>query len=83
MVFRAGSFLSYYLVFFGDRCHLFVDLLPDDSADDHESLDARFKTPEDYFDDVGHYKHVCWCHPELIYADDIRSNQVWLHKRIQ
>ena len=29
------------------------------------------------------YRHVCWCNPELIYCDDVRGNEVWLHKRIQ
>jgi hypothetical protein len=29
------------------------------------------------------FAHPCWCNPELIYRDDVRGNEVWLHKRCQ
>lgn len=33
--------------------------------------------------EISHHAHPCWCNPELIYCDEEKGNEVWLHKRIQ
>lgn len=89
MIARAKSFLEYYLDFFRDRPGVFVDLLPehDDFGLKHLDLDAKFSQPlppdKNPGEEMDRYTHPCWCNPELIYADDIRGNEVWLHKRVQ
>lgn len=84
MIERAKSYLVYYMEFFGERVHSFVDLLPESDRLSHSTLDAKFNHPggEDpsTFD---RYTHPCWCCPELIYVDEIKGNEVWLHKRVQ
>lgn len=85
------TFTAFYLNHFGDRKFMWVDLLPhaDDSGKQHLGLDDKFKiaraTPGNQVnvDDLEKYTHPCWCHPELIYADDQKGNEVWLHKRPQ
>lgn len=84
---KTASFLAHYLQFFGDRTHLYIDLLPEDDDGgerDHLALDQKFKmAPEDVAENFDKYVHPCWCNAELIYADDKRGNEVWLHKRVQ
>lgn len=86
---RIVGFLQYYLSYFGDHGHRFVDLLPQFDRDSrpHLALDAKFsqpiapdKSPAEVMDN---YTHPCWCNPELIYADDLKGNEVWLHKPVQ
>jgi len=81
------SYLQYYLGFFGDDKHKHVDLVPVHEADSpqHKSLDEKFFSGDvnKAIEEMDKYTHPCWCHPELIYADDIRGNEVWLHKPMQ
>ena len=87
------SFLVYYLKFFGDTRYRFVDLTPgyDTVArTPHMTLDQKFSDPaiqelteEEAIAKMDEYSHPCWCNPELIYADDKRGNEVWLHKPTQ
>lgn len=82
------SFLEYYLQFFGDRKMAYVDLLPETSelgTRQHVPLDEKLigLPPEKAAEEMDKYTHPCWCHPELIYADDTKGNEVWLHKREQ
>lgn len=84
----ATSFLQFYLNFFGDRRQQFIDLLPaqdPNSTVAHVPLDERLIGPvtQKDIEEMDQYKHTCWCNPELIYADDVRGNEVWLHKHIQ
>lgn len=89
MIKAAISFTSYYLNWFGDKTHQFIDLTPEYDKTgpcDHLSLLDRctFKTPTDEeIAKMDTYFHPCWCNPELIYADDLRGNEVWLHKPVQ
>ena len=83
-----ANYLTHYLKFFGDRCGLWEELYPfyDEfrAPTDHVGLEAKFSTistPEQAA--IDKYRHPCWCNPELIYADDVRGNEVWLHKPVQ
>lgn len=78
---KAKSYLEYYMQFFGERKHLYVDLLPEAESLAHLDLDAQFTSKDP--PPVDRYTHPCWCSPELIYVDELRGNQVWLHKRVQ
>lgn len=87
---RFETFTSFYLRHFGDRRFMWIDLTPQDDESDREhfSLDQKFNTARTSGDqvnveDLEKYTHPCWCHPELIYADDQKGNEVWLHKRAQ
>jgi hypothetical protein len=90
MIRATKSFLEHYLGFFGDRKFQYVDLMPeiDEAAPDREHVDLgeRFMHPHVTDEEIAamdEYRHPCWCNPELIYADDKKGNEVWLHKRIQ
>lgn len=88
MIAATVSFLQFYLGFFGDRRFQFVDLLPEyDSAHpyQHMGLDEKFMGLDSQraLEEMDKYTHHCWCNPELIYADDVRGNEVWLHKPVQ
>lgn len=81
------GYLQYYLGFFGDKKHSHVDLLPvhEESAQPHRALEEKFTVGDvqKAVEEMDKYTHPCWCNPELIYADDIRGNEVWLHKPVQ
>lgn len=82
------SFLSHYRAYFGDATFRYLDLLPlYDSFNKrtHLDLDEKFKTiqAKDAVEALDKYTHPCWCNPELIYADESRGNEVWLHKPAQ
>jgi hypothetical protein len=88
MIKTGVSFLEYYLQFFGDKKHAYVDLLPEATsvgARLHVPLEEKTTglSPEKAMEQLDKYVHPCWCHPELIYADDTKGNEVWLHKREQ
>lgn len=80
------SLTETYLTHFGDRRHQFIDIVPEydkKNSNDHCSLmdSPLTETPTDeQIAQMGTYVHTCWCNPELIYADDIKGNEVWLHK---
>lgn len=76
------TFLAYYRTFFGDARFRFVDIEPCDPEEDHVGLEEKIRDPA-MAAQLDTYVHPCWCNPELIYADDDRCNEVWLHKRIQ
>lgn len=83
-------FTAFYMKYFGDRKFAWVDLIPheDDSGRQHLGLDEKFNAARATgnpvnLDELEKYTHPCWCHPELIYADDTKGNEVWLHKRQQ
>lgn len=82
-----ATYLQYYLSFFGDKRHSYVDLLPvhEQNAPPHRSLDEKFAIApiQKAIEEMDKYTHPCWCNPELIYADDTRGNEVWLHKPVQ
>ena len=81
---RTESFLSHYLQYFGEAKHSFVDLYPDGIVGEHLPLDEKYKMPAStVVENFDKYVHPCWCNAELIYADDKRGNEVWLHKREQ
>lgn len=82
------GFLAFYLQYFGEGRHLYVDLMPEDTEHcrgrSHLGLEQkRHLAPEILAQSFDKYVHICWCNPELIYADDKRGNEVWLHKRAQ
>ena len=93
MIDAACSFLNYYLRFFGDRRYQFVDLTPAydvETCVEHLSLSEKFSDPaiqelteEEAIAKMDEYSHPCWCNPELVYADDLKGNEVWLHKPVQ
>ncbi len=90
MIAKTKSYLEYYLNFFKDRSHSFVDLFVEDEEDGapaHLGLDAKFNSPPplnvDPSELMDRYSHPCWCNPELIYCDELKGNEVWLHKRVQ
>jgi hypothetical protein len=80
------SLTENYLTHFGDRRHQFIDIVPEIDTPfklDHCSLmdNNLTKTPtDDEIAAMSQYVHTCWCNPELIYADDLKGNEVWLHK---
>lgn len=87
---RKKSFLEHYKAHFGDAKFQFIDLTPEYDKDlrpcDHISLEDRFtfRPPTDEeIAAMDEYRHPCWCNPELIYADDLKGNEVWLHKPVQ
>lgn len=83
------TFTRFYLNHFGDRKFMWIDLLPhdDQSGRVHIGLDQKFSVARANgqvdVEELEKYTHPCWCHPELIYADDQKGNEVWLHKRAQ
>jgi hypothetical protein len=86
----AVSFTAFYLQYFGDRRMQHIDLLPEAVGEDfkrHACLDEKFLVnppdPKQAAEDFDKYTHPCWCNPELIFADDLKGNEVWLHKRVQ
>jgi len=86
---RAKTYTQYYLTFFGERRLLVVELVPecDDMADaPHCEISTHGLTPpenEKDAEDIYKYQHPCWCKPVLIYADDEKGNEVWLHNWVQ
>ncbi len=72
----------HYLQFFGDRKMIIVEHLPfGDEPTTRKHIELRLDS-QDYYPDE-EFVHPCWCGPELIYADDLKGNEVWLHKREQ
>ena len=83
-----ASFLLHYLQFFGDNQFKILELIPsqDSAYYDRRHLEVakhgiEVLEGEPQIEDID--SHPCWCNAELIYADDIRGNEVWLHKRVQ
>lgn len=82
---RLETFTAHYLAFFGERTYMFIDLFPESAQGEHVDLSQKTYglPPAKALEEMDKYTHPCWCHPELIYADDKRGNEVWLHKRAQ
>lgn len=89
------SYTMHYLQFFGDSRYQIVELLPPGDGisydREHEQITGLGCLPGEPLnpieeplvaDEIDNRKHICWCEPELIYADDDRGNEVWLHKRV-
>lgn len=81
------SYLEHYLEFFRDQSHRFEELFPLHDMREHVELGSKFTTPlppnSEPSAAMDRYTHPCWCNPELIYVDELRGNEVWLHKRVQ
>ena len=86
---KSKTYLEEYLGVFGDKSYQYIDVYPEGNADydeTHLALSERFTAhpaSEKEVAEAAEYKHCCWCNPELIYTDDLRGNEVWLHKRVQ
>lgn len=83
------TYLIHFLEVFRDKTFQFIDIMPEVDEiypHDHLGLEQRFTAEplkEEGVAKAQTYGHCCWCNPELIYTDDLRDNEVWLHKRIQ
>ena len=83
------SYLQYFMKHFGEAKMRVIEMMPEGAlAGDLKHIEISsvgYMKPEDedLSDEVDLYSHPCWCHPELIYCDDDKGNEVWLHKRPQ
>lgn len=83
------SYLQHYLSVFGETRGQSVELIPPkDGARENDHLELSSIEFMEMTDEVKEkylngYDHPCWCNPELIYCDEARGNEVWLHKRPQ
>ena len=86
---RAKSYLEFYINYFGEQKLRCLEIFPAQEEGLHvEILDRGFLIPENVDElekalSPNLHTHPCWCTPELIYADDEKGNEVWLHKRVQ
>ena len=73
--------------YFGEAKMRILEMMPEDEEEArprHIELGSMsYVTPEDETDEPVLYSHPCWCNAELIYCDDDKGNEVWLHKRPQ
>ena len=80
---RSPSYTEYYTKYFRENDVDFVELTPtyptqSETGRRHLDLDEIGNQVE--VQDFDKYTHPCWCNPELVYADPIKGNEVWLHK---
>lgn len=82
---KLGTYTAEYLAFFGETRFSFLDIYPVDEAKEHIGLDQKISalSAAEALAEMDKYTHPCWCHPELIFADDKKGNEVWLHRRAQ
>jgi hypothetical protein len=83
---KPESYLAKYLAYFGDQRQLVVENLPIESPSmpERKHLELHELPPEpEKGEPADAYRHPCWCRPLLIYADDVRGNEVWSHNWLQ
>lgn len=88
-----NSLLCFFLKYFGDNTHQIMESYPIVGSDEPNRTHIEMGSPEHTAAALGNfelidsdnrlYAHPCWCNPQLIYVDDVRGNEVWLHNRDQ
>lgn len=84
-----SAYLEFYLGFFGDRRDRWLDVLPATevpSRNPHACLSEKYLADvsmKGNVEDFDKHIHPCWCNPDLVYCDDLKGNEVWIHKNEQ
>jgi hypothetical protein len=72
--------------FFRDKEGQSLDLIPDEDEKPHADISTHGMIPPkdpNKRRNFLYYEHPCWCSPDLIYRDEHKKNDAWVHKRVQ